>query len=81
MAGLQIEAALARLVKKGEFIYGLGAQRPYDQGVAEATLAAYGLLKKPAPPYVALFALAVTQENVLQAWTEIYHTDPPAELK
>ena len=76
-----LSLASALSIKKGEFIYGLGAQRPYDQGVAEATLAAYGLLKKPAPPYVALFALAVTQENVLQAWTEIYHTDPPAELK
>ena len=67
-------------LKKGEFIYGLGAQRPYDQGVAEAKLAAYALLGKTAPPYVALFALAVSKDNVLEAWTEIYHTDPPAEL-
>ena len=43
-------------------------------------LAAYGLLGKKAPPYVALNALAVTKENVLQAWTDVYHTDPPAEL-
>lgn len=67
-------------IKNGEFIYGLGAQRPYDQGVVEAKLAAYGLLGKTAPPYVALFALAVTQENVLQAWKDVYRTDPPAEL-
>ena len=75
---LSLTSALS--VKKGEFIYGLGAQRPYDQGVAEAKLAAYGLLGKAAPPYVALFALAVTKENVLEAWTEVYHSDPPAEL-
>lgn len=67
-------------IKNGEFIYGLGAQRPYDQGVVEAKLAAYGLLGKTAPPYVALFALAVTQENVLQAWKDVYRTDPPTEL-
>jgi ribose transport system substrate-binding protein len=67
-------------IKKGEFIYGLGAQRPYDQGVAEAKLAAYGLLGKEAPPYVALFALAVTKDNVVQAWKDVYHADPPAEL-
>ncbi|MDQ6794499.1 MAG: substrate-binding domain-containing protein [Chloroflexota bacterium] len=67
-------------VKKGDFIYGLGAQRPYDQGVAEAKLAAYGLLGKTAPPYVALFALPVTKDNVLQAWKDVYHADPPAEL-
>ena len=67
-------------IKKGQFIYGLGAQRPYDQGVAEAKLAAYGLLGKTAPPYVALNALAVTKDNVLQAWKDVYHADPPPEL-
>lgn len=67
-------------IKNGEFIYGLGAQRPYDQGVVEAKLAAYGLLGKDAPPYVALFALPVTQDNVVQAWRDVYHADPPAEL-
>ena len=75
-----LSLASALSIKKGEFIYGLGAQRPYDQGVAEAMLAAYGLLGKEAPPYVALNALAVTKDNVLQAWTDVYHTDPPAEL-
>jgi ribose transport system substrate-binding protein len=67
-------------IKKGEFIYGLGAQRPYDQGVVEAKLAAYGLLGKAAPPYVALFALPVTKDNVVQAWKDVYHADPPTEL-
>ena len=40
---------------------------------AEAMLAGYGLLGKEAPPYVALPALPVTQENVLEAWREVYH--------
>ncbi len=75
-----LSLASALSLKNGEFIYGLGAQRPYDQGVTEALLAAYGLLGKEAPPYVALNALPVTQDNVLEAWTEVYHTDPPAEL-
>jgi ribose transport system substrate-binding protein len=48
--------------------------------VAEAKLAAYGLLGKAAPPYVALFALPVTKDNVLQAWKDVYHADPPPEL-
>ncbi|MGQ0609290.1 MAG: substrate-binding domain-containing protein [Chloroflexota bacterium] len=75
-----LSLASALSIKNGEFIYGLGAQRPYDQGVTEALLAAYGLLGKEAPPYVALNALAVTQDNVLEAWTTVYHADPPAEL-
>ncbi len=65
---------------KGGMVKGVGAQRPFDQGVAEATLAAYGLLGKPAPPNVALPALPVTKANVLSAWTTIYHQDPPADL-
>lgn len=75
---LSLVSAIA--IKKGDFIYGLGAQRPYDQGVNEAKLCAYGLLGKTAPPYVALNALPVTKDNVLQAWKDVYHTDPPAEL-
>ena len=76
---LGLTAAVA--LKDGEFIYGLGAQRPYDQGVAEAKLAAYGLLGKEAPAYVAANALAVSRDNVLEAWQEVYHADPPAELQ
>src|SRR5258705_7067484 len=63
------------------FIKGLGAQRPYDQGVTEALLAGYGLLGKQAPPYVALPALAVTRDNLLEAWKEVYHTEAPASIK
>ncbi|HET7846417.1 MAG TPA: sugar ABC transporter substrate-binding protein, partial [Acidimicrobiia bacterium] len=64
-------------IAQGGPVYGLGAQRPYDQGVAEATLAAYGLLDKEAPSYVALNALPVTAENLAEAWETVYHSDPP----
>ena len=67
-------------IAKGGLIYGLGAQRPFDQGVTEAKLAAYGLLGKQAPIYVALNALPVTQENVLDAWETVYHQAPPESL-
>jgi ribose transport system substrate-binding protein len=65
----------------GGIVQGLGAQRPYDQGVTEAKLAGYGLLDKEAPPYVALAALPVTQDNVLEAWETVYHQPPPDEVK
>jgi len=65
---------------KDELVKGLGAQRPFDQGVTEANLAAYGLLAKTAPVYVALPALPVSHANVLQAWKDVYHVDPPAEI-
>jgi len=61
-------------------VKGLGAQRPYDQGVTEAILAGYGLLGKEAPAYVALYALPVEKSNVLDAWESVYHADPPQAL-
>jgi len=64
----------------GQYVTGLGAQRPFDQGLTEAKLAGYALIGKPAPPYVALDALPVTHDNVLAAWREVYHADPPAQL-
>lgn len=66
---------------QGSYVKGLGAQRPYDQGVTEAKLAAYGLLGKKAPDYVALPSLAVTKDNLLDAWKAVYHTDAPADVK
>jgi len=62
-------------------IKGVGAQLPYDQGVIEALLAGYGLLGKPAPAYVALPALPVTRDNLLDAWKTVYHTEAPASVK
>ncbi len=75
---LGLNAAIA--IAEGDLIYGLGAQRPFDQGVNEAKLAVYGLLGKEAPAYVALNALPVTQENILEAWEIVYHAPPPEEL-
>jgi ribose transport system substrate-binding protein len=74
--GKIVAIALAR----DELIVGLGAQVPFDQGVTEARLAAKSLLGEKVPPYVALSSLPVTHENVLQAWKQVYHQDPPSFL-
>lgn len=72
---------VALMIAEGGMIKGLGAQLPYDQGVAEATLAAYALLGKEAPPYVAVPALAVTNDNILEAYKTVYHTEAPDIIK
>jgi ribose transport system substrate-binding protein len=74
--GLNVALEIAR----GGLVFGLGAQRPFDQGVSEAELAAYGLLGKTAPGYVALPALPVSKVSVLEAWESVYHRPPPLEL-
>jgi ribose transport system substrate-binding protein len=66
---------------KGGPIKGLGAQRPFDQGVAEATLAGYGLLDKEAPPYVAVNALPVRPANLAEAWQTVYHQGLPPKVQ
>jgi ribose transport system substrate-binding protein len=75
--GKNVAVELAR----NGLVRGLGAQLPFDQGVTEAKLAAYGLLGKKAPSYVALPALPVTHANVLQAWQKVYHAPAPAAVR
>ncbi|WHY71913.1 substrate-binding domain-containing protein [Fictibacillus enclensis] len=62
-------------------IKGLGAQLPYQQGVAEAILAGYALLGRQAPPYVAVPALKVTQRNMLEAWKLVYNMEVPERIQ
>jgi ribose transport system substrate-binding protein len=75
--GKNVAIALA----KNELVTGLGAQRPFDMGVAQVQLAAAALLGKQVPPYVAIPALPVTHENVLEAWKSVYQQEAPADLK
>lgn len=67
---------IAKEIAQGT-VLGLGAQLPYDQGVAEATLAAYSLLGKEAPAYVAVPAKRVDKANILEAYKAVYHVDAP----
>jgi ribose transport system substrate-binding protein len=75
--GTNVAIALA----KDKLVAGLGAQRPFDQGVTEAKLAGKALLGQKTPAYVALSALPVDHDNVLEAWKQVYHADPPKNLR
>jgi ribose transport system substrate-binding protein len=66
-------------VARGEFL-AVGAQQPYDQGVAEAKVAALALLGKEAPPYVSVPTLRVKKANLLSALKQVTKEDPPASL-
>ncbi|GIQ71417.1 sugar ABC transporter substrate-binding protein [Xylanibacillus composti] len=68
-------------IAQGGNIKGLGAQLPYDQGVAEAILAGYALLGKETPPYVAVPSLEVTQENILESWKTVYYEEAPNPIQ
>jgi ribose transport system substrate-binding protein len=66
-------------IARDEF-YAIGAQRPYDQGVAEAESAAYALLGKEVPPYISVPTLRVKKINLLSALKEVTKEEPPASL-
>src|SRR3984957_8863627 len=71
---------VAIAMAKGEFIKGIASQRPYDQGLTEAKLAAYALIGKPALAYVALPAAPITRDTLLDTWKEIYHEAPTDKI-
>lgn len=62
------------------FVKGIAAAQPYEQGIVEARLAAYGLLGKKAPPFVALPSLPVTKDTLSDAWKTVYRAAAPADL-
>jgi ribose transport system substrate-binding protein len=69
----------ANVAKKG-FIAGISSQRPYDQGVAEATVGALALIGETPPTYVVVPPLAVNRQNLPQAYKTIYRKDLPTEM-
>jgi len=66
-------------VARGE-ILAIGAQRPYDQGVAEAKAAAYALLGKEVPPYISVPTLRVKKVNLLSALAQVTKEPAPASV-
>ena len=68
------------MAKPNGLIKGLGAQRPYEAGVTEANLAAYALLGKKAPAYVALPALPVTRSTLGAGWKAVYNQTLPSDV-
>ena len=62
------------------FIAGISSQRPYDQGVAEATVGALTLIGEKTPSYVVVPPLKVTRKNLPESYKTIYRVDLPAEM-
>jgi len=67
-------------IARGGPICGVGAQMPYDLGVAEATAAIMALVGVEPPPWVALPAFSVSRANVVDAYSTVWHRPAPDEL-
>lgn len=59
----------------------IGAQLPYDEGVAEATMAARAIIGLENPPFLAFPATPVLRNNLLTAWESIYKDVAPSEIQ
>lgn len=82
IATIDLGESVGVALAQGELICGTSAQRPYDQGVTEAKIAAgAAALGKTYPSYVALPALPVTSTNLKEGWNEVYHADLPESIQ
>ena len=71
---------VAANVAKNGLISGISSQRPYDQGVAEATVGALALIGATTPPYVVVPPLAVKRSNLPASYKTIYRIDLPTTM-
>jgi ribose transport system substrate-binding protein len=80
IVSLDLDEPLALDMAKGGNTFALIADKAYALGEAMATSAAYGLLGKPAPPFVVVPAMTITKENLVEGYRESLHRDPPPSV-
>ena len=66
---------------QGGNFYSTVADLPYDIGYAMATAAGRALLGKSNPPYMTVGLVKVTKDNLVRAWHQSLHRDPPAAVQ
>ena len=80
IVSLDLDEPLALDMAKGGNTFALIADRAYDLGRAMAKSAAYGLLDRPAPPFVIVPALTITRSNLVEGYRESLNRAPPASV-
>ena len=68
-------------IASGGNIKGLGAQLPYENGVALAIIAGYSLLGKKVAPFYVVPAMSVTKDNLLKVWKMAYREEAPEVIQ
>jgi ribose transport system substrate-binding protein len=80
IVSLDLDEPLALDMAKGGNTFALIADRAYELGRAMAKSAAYGLLGRPAPPFVIVPALTITRSNLVEGYRESLNRAPPASV-
>jgi len=61
-------------------LVGIGAQHPYDQGVAEALLGVAALAGKETPSYVLVPGEKVSRKSMERSWNRVFRSPVPDEI-
>jgi ribose transport system substrate-binding protein len=80
IVSLDLDEPLALDMAKRGQTFALIADRAFELGEAMAKSAAYGLLGKPAPPFVIVPSLTITRSNLVEGYRESLNRDPPASV-
>ena len=72
-----LDYEIASYMARGEFVRGISAQKPYEQGEAAAFATARALLGKTDFIYVGVQPQVVTPLNLRKTWSEITHEGKP----
>ena len=80
IANENFDQIVAANMAKNGFIAGISSQRPYDQGVAEASVGLLALIGVETPPYVVVPPVAVNRGNLPESYKTIYRKELPAEM-
>ena len=77
---LDLDTNVSLDLVEGGNIVGIAADEAYALGRTMALEGAYGLVGKPAPPFVVVPAIGVTADNIIDAYRQSLATDPPTEV-
>jgi ribose transport system substrate-binding protein len=80
IVALDLSEPLGLDMVKGGNVVALTADKAYELGRTMATVAAYGLIGKPAPAFAVAPAITVTKQNVVDGWKESLNRDPPQSI-
>ena len=71
---------VARIMAEGGKVKGIGAQQPYNCGIEQLRVGALGAIGEETPDMILLDSVAVTYENLTDAWPIIYDEPLPDDV-
>jgi len=72
--------AIATELAQSDLVKGIAAQRPFDLGVAAAIATLMSLTGRQPPPWIVTPGLAVTRDNLVEAYLTVWRAPAPALL-